>query len=465
MRSIQLPIVLQKDVSFLILFIISIVLLQISSLRYQLSVEKAAAKDQAKVFKEESDKSRADESPSGAVLGPRSLRESEERFLVTERLKDDLQRARKHQIELEAALLERDASLLELRFDLETKVEEVARWQRRAEELQNAYSSTASLLEQAAGSIKGPLSPAAAATVMNTVLSASGGRSRSKREVELEGVIEAMKRVLERLRTDNDRLRRGGFNLQDEDQKKPVYDFEKKATTEKKRADKLEGQVRDLQEKLEDAENSNRKLLQRQSHVATLRTQLRTRDEEFKKLHEEWLLLKEDRDHLRGQLQVFESRVPELLSGSGSGSGQGAVSTTDRSPSIHRASSKLRQVESRPVQRLEQHEMEELAALREENDELTALLREATDTLAMQQAQLKIVANSSVAQLSTATVTGSPPAASPDEIARLQDENKRLRSELSAFDLQFFEEIENLKYSYSEAVKKIKIYEKLYGQK
>ncbi len=38
---------------------------------------------------------------------------------------------------------------------------------------------------------------------------------------------------------------------------------------------------------------------------------------------------------------------------------------------------------------------------------------------------------------------------------RLLDENKRLREELSCFDLEFFEQLEDLKYSYSEAKKNL----------
>ncbi len=37
--------------------------------------------------------------------------------------------------------------------------------------------------------------------------------------------------------------------------------------------------------------------------------------------------------------------------------------------------------------------------------------------------------------------------------ARLLDENDRLRRELSCFDLEFFEQLEDLKYSHSEAKK------------
>ena len=50
-----------------------------------------------------------------------------------------------------------------------------------------------------------------------------------------------------------------------------------------------------------------------------------------------------------------------------------------------------------------------------------------------------------------------------DQISQLTNENTRLRNELSAFDLDFFEEIENLKYSHAEATRKLKATEKMYG--
>lgn len=46
-----------------------------------------------------------------------------------------------------------------------------------------------------------------------------------------------------------------------------------------------------------------------------------------------------------------------------------------------------------------------------------------------------------------------------DENQRLKEENEKLSTELQAFDLEFFEEIEDLKYKYSEAARKLRHYE------
>ena len=54
------------------------------------------------------------------------MRDSEDKYLREERLKDDLDIAKK-KIELEAAILDRDARAIENRFDLEAKEQEVER--------------------------------------------------------------------------------------------------------------------------------------------------------------------------------------------------------------------------------------------------------------------------------------------------------------------------------------------------
>ena len=46
-----------------------------------------------------------------------------------------------------------------------------------------------------------------------------------------------------------------------------------------------------------------------------------------------------------------------------------------------------------------------------------------------------------------------------EENMRLKEENEKLSTELQAFDLEFFEEIEDLKYKYSEAARKLRHYE------
>jgi hypothetical protein len=50
-----------------------------------------------------------------------------------------------------------------------------------------------------------------------------------------------------------------------------------------------------------------------------------------------------------------------------------------------------------------------------------------------------------------------------EQLAKLNKENSRLKNELSAFDLDFFEEIENLKYAHAESTRKLREMERKYG--
>lgn len=61
--------------------------------------------------------------------------------------------------------------------------------------------------------------------------------------------------------------------------------------------------------------------------------------------------------------------------------------------------------------------------------------------------------------MSSTGLTLSGGTAASDKEVRLEEENRRLKEELQAFDLDFFEEIEDLKYKYSEAARKLRQYE------
>jgi small-conductance mechanosensitive channel len=49
--------------------------------------------------------------------------------------------------------------------------------------------------------------------------------------------------------------------------------------------------------------------------------------------------------------------------------------------------------------------------------------------------------------------------ANPEEVKRLRSENEKLKRELGAFDAEFFDEIENLKFAHAEAMRKLRVYE------
>merc|ERR1719488_56234 len=96
---------------------------------------------------------------------------------------------------MEARILDCDAAAMEMRFDLEAKTNEVDRLQRRAKELDAAYTAVVS----AKGGTKG-----------GAVGDAKGaGANRMKREAELQSVIEGLQNIVQKLRSENERLRAG----------------------------------------------------------------------------------------------------------------------------------------------------------------------------------------------------------------------------------------------------------------
>ena len=186
---------------------------------------------------------------TAASGGPRTLRDSEDKFLREERLKDDLDIAKKQKIELEAAILDRDARAIENRFDLEAKEQEVERLRRRVKDLEGAYRSTAALQG----------SPSRGDTSARPGGTTRGGTA-SRREADLEGTIEAMKRVVDKLKTENERYRKAASA----GDATKVADAEKKMRSQQQRADKLEEDLAGLRAKLKGHEESSQKLVQRQ---------------------------------------------------------------------------------------------------------------------------------------------------------------------------------------------------------
>ncbi|EQC25009.1 hypothetical protein SDRG_17110 [Saprolegnia diclina VS20] len=209
------------------------------------------------------------------------------------------------------ALLEKDTQLLELSFQVESLSLELAR-------LRRAPNRTP------------PMTPSPARTPTTT--------NKSRADVAaLEDVIENMKRAMEKLRTENDRLRR----------LKPA----KPSAT--KTPDAL---VSTLQTQLD----------QKSHEIARLSAESAELQRKYRTLHGKWKTLRDDESALRNALDEKDRRLDALA----------------RQPS---------------------------------NDELVRSLEQHN--------------------------------------AQLLEENAKLSDELSAFDLDFFEEIEDLKFKYSDAIR------------
>jgi len=378
---------------------------QISALGHQISTQRARVSELEADIAEYERRLKRSNADKG---GPRTLRDSEEQYLREERLRDDLDLVRRQKLELEAALLERDARAIESKFDLEASELEIARLKRRVNELESTYKALSSL------------SQGSTAARTNSGASVMNVGSRGKREEELEGIVEAMKRVVDKLKAENDRLKKADLGS---DERK-TGDFDRKLLSEKKRADRLEEEKMSLVEKLKGHEENSQKIVQRQQQVAMLRRQVKSKEEEVystRGLLEAAIVEKET---LRGRISGLQGRIDEL------------ESTLLKQGSIHQKSLGAPNVKLEQLQREVAESRSDQVALQKENDNL----RNQMDDLR------RLGPSSSGTELLS-------------EAKRLREENAKLRRELSAFDLDFFEEIENLKYAHAEAIRKLRLYE------
>eukprot|EP00605_Chrysophyceae_sp_TOSAG23-4_P001830 GSChrysophyteH1.ASY1.ANO1.2020.1 assembled CDS len=365
---------------------------EIAKLRHQLSVSTV------RVGELESELEESERRRKQAASGQgKTLRDSEDRFLREERLKDDLDIARRQKLELEAAMLDRDARAIETRFDLESREQDADRLRRRIKELESAYRSS---------------------------VSASG--KRADREADLEGTVEAMRRVVEKLKAENERLRKGNGS---DDRK--AADADKKLREEKQRAAKLDEENAGLKAKLKGHEESSQKLIQRQQQLASLRKQLKSRDEEIAHMKETSGGAMEEVDSLKKKLKTYQDRIAQLEETAATAAARGSSASGNN-------------------ERLEKEVVDLRRRAQQQNRELDSLRAE------LQEAQRS---DMKAGQTYPARPGGDSGPVNNAELKRLRDENEKLRQELAAFDMDFFEEIENLKYAHAEAVKKLRAYE------
>lgn len=380
------------------------------------------------------------------------LRASEDRFLREERLHDELDFARRQRLELEAQLLERDAQTLELRFESEEKAAERLRLQRRVKEQEDVIRQ----LREAAGHLAGagdlPFSRIVGAGPGPGAGASGTGTGGSRRENELESVVESMKRVIEKLRADNERLRRGisgplaggtsnlggGQSHHQTTQQQPTSqnaptsgtgtDWEKRFGAEKKRNEKLTEELNLLRAKQAEKEDSQTKLSQKTQQLSTLQKKLAKRDEEVQRQVGDITRLVAEKETLTRQLQQLQQQQQQL------------VQQQQQQPKQKHGAAGLSVSEEEEVLR-------QMTGTQAENDSLRLEVSDLRKKLA---------------SLSGSN-SNSNRAGGGGDIDRLKEENAKLKAELAAFDLDFFEEIENLKFAHAEAMRKLKTFEQRFG--
>jgi centrosomal protein CEP290 len=349
--------------------------------------------------------------------GAPSLREEEEMYLREERLRDDLEALRRQKQELESLLLDKDARIMTLSFDIDANAGELSRCRRRIRELETYCRELAS-------------KPGVPSGIKSAWAEADGapGANRGKREKELEGAVEALKGVVEKLKQENDRLRRGiGAGGAETNRAKVEAD--------RRKIEKLEEELEELRGKSTKQEDLSQKLVQKTQQIASLRKALKSKEDECNEANRRASDFEAERESLRQQLAEAKANIQKLDS-----------HVASRITAQREAGANVGSAAS------------EIAEWKRKANEAAVTIEDLKQKLV--EARRENSSNRRGDFSSNAGLQSSAKEVEYQEtIAKLKKENERLRQELSEFDLEFFEEIEDLKFAHAEAVKKLKQYE------
>lgn len=343
---------------------------------------------------------------SGAMY----LRSSEERFREGEELKGELDTVTAERNVLEGRLLERDNLIMELRFDVEAATVGMPMLERRVRELETSNRALASqVIDGSRGGGRG--SP----------LSASQSRKageRFKRERDLEGVIESQNRVIMKMQTENERLTKRGVSAS------KIVEAQKELRSLRRRVKDLSSEREELLDKAATASAARLDSGKQKDMVRQLRRKMKETESKMSSLREtardaqaSKQRLEDELAQANTQLTKVERDVERLTTGSSARGGAGGRSER------------------------------ELRRVADENDALRSELEEMRDKLTQTQRDLRLRESERGTPGSTG---GASKSSASSREAELMDENKKLRAELESFDLEFFEEVEDLKYKYSQ---------------
>lgn len=315
------------------------------------------------------DDSNDDDTGDTKGQGPNSrLQREEQRFLVGQEVREELLALGDELRSKEQEMVVKDTKLLELELEVESLRLEYKRLQRKN---QHSGGST--------GNDDTPKQRRAA----------KGGRGSSwatQERLELEEVIENMKKVIEKLRAENEKLKKAAA---------------KQALVSPERVD-------------------------------AMRRKLKEQKEARERLEAQLEKLQHENGELKDKLKLQQKLRAKTASSS---------STKNESNALEL------QVQEKDRQLLKGEQ--ELAELRHQVLQLELQLeRSANDANDEEDEQIKHEQEERIKDLQA-------------QVLELEDENTKLTNELAAFDEDFFEEIEDLKYKYAQAVRDKRQLEKL----
>ncbi|CAK8989635.1 Centrosomal protein of 290 kDa (Cep290) [Durusdinium trenchii] len=299
--------------------------------------------------------------------GADSLEVAEEQYAREDELRQQLSDTRKELRSLEGDLLERDNTILELRFELEQE-------SLRSQRTETKHSELVPFEASVAGS------PSSAAARRKP-------GERFKRERDLENVVDSLKKVVSKLQGENERLKRNsGSNIK-------YTELSRQVKTLRQENEQLLESNQTLKRRSDQSVESSAKLVRLEDVLRNLKRQLRDRG---------------------AALDQAKRRVDDLTK-----ENQQLVAEVEDA-GFHREQGSVAASETENALRRRLAEQERLIESMRNNDAPSA--------------------------------TAADDGEAREEVRRLRQENERLLNELSAFDLDFFEEIEDLKYKYQQTL-------------
>jgi len=406
----------------------------------------------------------AEESKSGggAFAGRgRSLRESDDAMLRASALQDELDALRREKKQLELKLLAQDSGALELEFDANITRQESERLKRRVRELEAAFQAVAAQ----GGNGGNARVPAPGEGAYGPGDRKAG--ARFQRERDLEGVVDGLQRVVHKLKSENERLRNGAA-----DQAK-ISAAERRARESKSALARVEEELASMRARATAGDDAMNRLAQRTEQVNQLKRQLRVRDDESrgaKRQMDEALQRAgrgdEEANQAARRVAQLEEQVASLKareSQSNEVGGDVMASMTSQVEQMRRERDQARKALADAPRELSNTSRASRSGDYGESRDRSSSGRESEDMrqLRVELASAQREQRRTQERLDRAMREGGGGGGGGDsaEQRRLQDENAKLKAELSHFDLDFFEEIEDLKYKYAEALRKLRQYE------
>ncbi|GMH51677.1 hypothetical protein TrST_g11013 [Triparma strigata] len=369
------------------------------------------------------------------------MRDSESGYLREEALREELSIVKRAKRDLEGKLLDRDGEAMELKFEVEQATLDKGRMNRRVKELTTALQAAKKL----GGGIGG----------------GGGGGSnerevggRFKRERDLEGVVDALKRVVEKLKGENERLRRGAADSV------RGAESDRRAKEALRKAQELQEENKSLRTRALAGDEATQRLAQRQDLVNQLRRQMKSRDEELKVLNRKLddaerakALMTDEMEHAGKRTADIER---ELLSARREvGEGRGRMSDRETQREVERLERELKEQQD-VIRTLREGSRGGGGSGGASGREVYALRQQIGDLKNQMQGIQRDKERLERRAASSGGIGGSREGSLLGENKRLKEQNEKLSKELAAFDLDFFEEVEDLKYRYNQAVQQLR---------